>query len=61
LDYQGEVSIHRRERLAGSFDRTITLPIRVDPDRIKAEYRDGILAVFIARAEADKPRSIEIG
>ena len=47
LDYQESASIHRRERLAGSFDRTITLPIRIDPDRIKAEYRDGILALFI--------------
>jgi len=60
LDYQDNASIHRRERLAGSFDRTITLPINVDPDRIKAEYRDGILALFIPRAEADKPRAIEI-
>ena len=31
LDYQENASIHRRERLAGSFDRTITLPIRIDP------------------------------
>ena len=60
LDYQENASIHRRERLAGSFDRTITLPINVDPDRIKAEYRDGILALFIPRAETDKPRAIEI-
>ena len=60
LDYQENASIHRRERLAGSFDRTITLPIRIDPDRIKAEYRDGILALFIPRAESDKPRAIQI-
>jgi HSP20 family protein len=60
LDYQDNVSVHRRERLAGSFDRTITLPIRIDPDRIKAEYRDGILALFIPRAETDKPRPIDI-
>lgn len=60
LDYQENVSVHRRERLSGSFDRTITLPIRIDPDRIKAEYRDGILALFIPRAEADKPREIQI-
>jgi HSP20 family protein len=60
LDYQENASIHRRERLAGSFDRTITLPIRIDPDRIKAEYRDGILALFIPRAEIDKPRAIVI-
>jgi HSP20 family protein len=42
------------------FDRTLSVPIRIEPDRIKAEYRDGILALFIPRAEADKPRSIKI-
>ena len=59
-EFLGKASPHRRERIAGSFDRTITLPIRIDPDRIKAEYRDGILALFIPRAESDKPRSIKI-
>ena len=33
---------------------------RREPDRIKAEYRNGILALFIPRAETDKPRSIKI-
>ena len=61
VDYDEKASPHRRERVAGSFDRTITLPIRIDPDRIKAEYRDGVLALFIPRAESDKPRSIKIG
>jgi HSP20 family protein len=37
-----------------------SLPVQVDPDRIKAEYRDGLLALFLPRAESDKPRSIEI-
>jgi HSP20 family protein len=61
IDYGEKTSLHRRERVAGSFDRTITLPIRIDPDGIKAEYRDGVLALFIPRAESDKPRSIQIG
>lgn len=60
VDYSDKASLHRRERIAGSFDRTITLPVRIDPDRIQAEYRDGILALFIPRAESDKPRSIKI-
>ena len=60
LDYGEGVSIHRRERLEGTFDRTITLPVQIDPDRIKAEYKDGILALFIPRAESDKPRSIQV-
>ena len=60
LNYGEGVSIHRRERLEGAFDRTITLPVQIDSDRIKAEYKDGILALFIPRAESDKPRSIQV-
>lgn len=60
VDYGDKVSVHRRERVAGTFDRTIALPVQIDPDGIKAEFRDGILALFIPRAESDKPRSIKI-
>lgn len=58
--YPDKVSLHRRERLAGTFDRTLTVPIQIDADRIKAEYRDGVLALFIPHAESDKPRTISI-
>src|SRR5271169_2207047 len=58
--YGDKVSVHRRERLAGNFDRTITVPIQIDPNGIKAELRDGILAIYIPRAESDKPRAIKI-
>lgn len=61
IDYGDKVSAHRRERIAGTFDRTITLPVRINPDGIKAEVRDGLLALFIPRAESDKPRAIAIG
>ena len=54
------VSVHRRERELGSFDRTLTMPIEVDADGVKAEYRDGILAVYLPRAESHKPRSVTI-
>ena len=53
-------SLHRRERVSGQFDRTLSLPVRIDPDKIKAEYKNGILALFIPRAESDKPKSIKI-
>jgi HSP20 family protein len=55
-----EGSVHRRERTSGEFDRTLSLPVQLDPDAIKAEYRDGVLAVFLPRAERDRPRSIKI-
>jgi HSP20 family protein len=60
VDYSNGVSVHRRERVSGEFDRTLSLPVQVDPDRIKAEYRDGLLALFLPRAESDKPHSIKI-
>src|SRR5689334_762395 len=60
IDYGGNASVHRRERVAGSFDRTISLPVQLDPDRVTAEYRDGVLAFSLARAESDKPKAIKI-
>ena len=58
--YPEGASLHRRERVFGDFDRTISLPVELDPDSIKAEYRDGILALFLPRSARDKPRSIKI-
>jgi Hsp20/alpha crystallin family len=55
-----DASIHRRERIRGVFDRTIAIPIQIDPNGIRAEYRDGVLALFIPRAEREKPRTIKI-
>jgi HSP20 family protein len=60
IDYPENVSLHRRERLSGVFDRTLAVPMQIDPDRIQAEYNDGLLALFIPRAEKDKPRTIEV-
>lgn len=53
--------MHRRERPLGSFDRTLTLPVELDADRIGAQFEDGLLALFLPRAESDKPRAIKIG
>lgn len=61
IDYPEEVSLHRRERRSGAFDRTLVVPMQIDADGIKAEYNDGLLALFIPRAEQDKPRTIQIG
>ncbi len=60
VSYPEGASVHRRERTFGEFDRTLSLPVQLDPDRIKAEYRDGILAIHLPRSERDKPRAIKI-
>jgi len=36
------------------------VPVQINPDGVKAEYRDGILALFVPRAEHDKPKSIQV-
>ena len=60
IDYGEGASIHRRERLSGVFDRTIALPIDINAEAVRAEYHDGVLALFIPRAEHEKPRTIKI-
>jgi HSP20 family protein len=58
--YPENASVHRRERLQGRFDRSITLPIEVDQDGITAECRNSVLVLTLPRAERDTPRSIRI-
>lgn len=49
-----------RERFRGAFKRTITLPDEIDPERVEASCRDGVLHVRIARREASKARRIAV-
>jgi len=51
---------YRRERPAGEFSRTVALPDAIDPNSVKAEYREGILSVRMAKAESAKVRKIAI-
>ncbi|MFT7773875.1 Hsp20/alpha crystallin family protein [Roseateles sp.] len=51
---------YARERATGRFDRTVSLPDDIDPDQVKASYRDGVLLVSIARREAEQPKRIAI-
>jgi HSP20 family protein len=60
LSFDEGSSIHRRERVRGDFDRTLSVPIRIEPDAVTAEYRNGVLALFIPRAASDKPRAVAI-
>jgi HSP20 family protein len=52
--------IHRIERSAGRFMRTVELPAEVDPDKVTATYRNGFLVVTVPRAEASRPRKITV-
>ena len=55
-----EKSRVRNERFFGRFERTITLPVQVDGTQVAATYENGILTVTLPKAEAAKPRQIEI-
>lgn len=51
---------YRRERFNGEFRRVINLPDGVDPDKVEATYRDGILHIKVQRQEAVRPRKITV-
>ena len=53
-------SYHRVERAYGTFSRSFTLPNVVDTEKIKAEYRDGVLRVTLPKREEAKPKQISI-
>jgi HSP20 family protein len=51
---------HRRERVQGRFLRTLELPVQVDVEKAKAEYKHGLLRVSLPKAATAKPKSIDI-
>jgi HSP20 family protein len=51
----------RVERAYGSFSRSFSLPNTVDTERIKANYRDGVLSVRMPKREESKPKQIKVG
>jgi HSP20 family protein len=55
-----KASYHRREREAGSFSRVVSLPARLDVDKVKALAEDGVLTVVLPKAESAKPRQITV-
>jgi HSP20 family protein len=58
---EGEkVSYHRRERDAGKFRRIISLPTRVDSDKVTAVCKNGVLTVTLPKAAEAKPRQIAV-
>ena len=54
------VNYHRVERRYGHFERRMRLPEYVDPEKVEATYKDGVLKLRIPKAEAAKAKAIQI-
>ena len=59
-DFGKDASYHRRERTAGSFQRALTLPSRIDADKVKAVYSKGVLTLTLPKPDEVQPRQISV-
>lgn len=55
-----KVAWHRQERGSGSFERVLTLPVRVDAAKVEARLENGVLTIKLAKSETAKPRKITV-
>ena len=55
-----DAETYRAERFFGKFQRTVTLPTPVSADKVKAQYKDGILTVTLPKTEEAKPKHIDV-
>lgn len=53
-------NVHRIERSYGYFKRVVTLPTEVESDKVKAEFKDGVLKVTMPKVETKKTREIPV-
>ena len=55
-----EENYHRIERSYGAFQRSFTLPSTVDPDKVRATLKNGVLEVTLQKKEQARPRQVKI-
>jgi HSP20 family protein len=55
-----DAEVYRSERFFGRFQRTVPLPAPVAADKIRAQYKDGVLTVTLPKAEEAKPKQINV-
>ncbi len=53
-------SIHRSERSAGQFARSLSLAVSVESDNVEANYRDGVLKIVLPKSEEAKPKKVQV-
>ena len=55
-----EKNYYRKERAFGTFSRAFNLQHRIQPDKIKARFKDGVLKIEIPKPEEEKPKQITV-
>ena len=55
-----DTGVYHAERFFGRFQRTVALPAAVAADKVKAQYRDGVLTITLPKTEEAKPKQIDI-
>ncbi|HYV28428.1 MAG TPA: Hsp20/alpha crystallin family protein [Candidatus Eisenbacteria bacterium] len=55
-----DAEVYRAERFVGKFQRTVALPSPVAADKVKAQYKEGILTVTLPKTEEAKPKHIDV-
>jgi len=55
-----EEQFHRIERQYGAFSRSFSLPSSVDPSRVAADYKNGVLTVKMPMREEARPRQVKV-
>jgi HSP20 family protein len=60
VDAPKDYAVHRQERVAIKFARSFSLPCQVDPEKVAAQVKDGVLTVSMEKAKEAQPRKITV-
>jgi HSP20 family protein len=58
--FESNGGYHRIERAYGSFVRAFTVPNTVDTEKVRADYKNGVLTVTLPKKEMAKPRQVRV-
>jgi len=55
-----DTDVYRAERYFGRFQRSVSLPATINPDKVKAAYKDGVLTITLPKTDEAKPKRIDV-
>ena len=60
VDRPQDYSVHRKERPVARFARSFSFPVKVDPEKVNADLKNGLLTVTLSKQPEHKPRTISV-